>query len=79
MARAKFDMGEFVRSMQSNVSNLDTEGQEQIEYIDLSLIDGDPSNFYALSAVEELADNIALLGLQQPLRVRPSTEDPARW
>lgn len=78
MARAKFDMGEFVRSMQSNVSNLDTEGQEQIEYIDLSLIDGDPSNFYALSAVEELADNIALLGLQQPLRVRPSTEDPAR-
>ena len=59
-----------------NVSNLDTGNREQIEYIDLSLIDGDPNNFYELSGIEELAGNIELIGLQQPLRVRENPEVP---
>lgn len=54
------------------VSNSDTAGREQIEYIDIGLIDGDPHNFYELSGIDELAANIELLGLQQPLRVRPA-------
>ena len=55
-----------------NVPKMDTgnDGREQIEYIDLEKIDPDPRNFYDLSGLEELAANIELLGLQQPLRVR---------
>ena len=46
-------------------------GEEQIEYIDLDLIDPDPENFYSLDGLDDLAENIELIGLQQPLRVRP--------
>lgn len=49
--------------------------REQIEYIDLALLDDDPCNFYELSGLEELAANIELVGLQQPLRVRPGAQD----
>lgn len=52
-----------------NVSDSDT-GREQIEYIPLTELDEDPDNFYQLSGIPELADNIALCGLQQPIRVR---------
>ena len=45
-------------------------GREQIEYISLSLIDEDPNNFYQLTDIPLLADNISLCGLQQPIRVR---------
>jgi len=61
------------------VSNLDTsDAREQIEYIDIEKIGDDPKNFYALSGLEELAANIELLGLQQPLRVRADPEAPDR-
>lgn len=53
-------------------------GREQIEYIDIDRIDDDPNNFYELSALDELAANIELLGLQQPLRVRSSPENTDR-
>ena len=59
------------------VSNLGTE-REQIEYIDIDRIDDDPNNFYELSGIEELAANIELIGLQQPVRVRPNPEAPDR-
>lgn len=76
---AKFDLA----SVLGDVSKLDTgitpEGREQIEYIDLSLIDPDPNNFYAMTDIEELAANIELLGLQQPLRVRPNPDKPGRY
>lgn len=52
--------------------------REQIEYLDIDLLDDDPRNFYELSGLDELAANIELLGLQQPLRVRPS-EEPGRY
>lgn len=53
-------------------------GREQIEYIDIDRIDDDPNNFYELSSLDELAANIELLGLQQPIRVRPDSENPDR-
>lgn len=65
----------------ADVSGLDTftpDTREQIEYIDIDLIDGDPNNFYELSEIDALAANIELIGLQQPLRVRTSAEDPSR-
>lgn len=52
-----------------NVPNVDT-GREQIVYLPLSQIDEDPNNFYQLTDVPQLADNISLCGLQQPIRVR---------
>ena len=48
--------------------------REQIEYVDIDRIDDDPRNFYELSGLDELAANIELLGLQQPIRVRPGEE-----
>lgn len=61
-----FDLGEALK----NVSYPGT-GREQIEYIRLDLLDEDPNNFYQLSDIDQLADNIQLCGLQQPIRVRP--------
>lgn len=50
--------------------------RERIEYIDLDDIQPDPRNFYELSGIDELAANIELFGLQQPLRVRDDPMDP---
>ena len=61
-----FDLGELLK----DVSGSGT-GREQIEYIRLELIEPDPNNFYQLSDLERLADNIATIGLQQPIRLRP--------
>lgn len=54
------------------------DGEEQLERIDLDLIDPDPNNFYSLDGLDELAGNIELIGLQQPLRVRPGSQ-PGRY
>ncbi len=64
-----FDLGELLK----DVSKLDT-GREQIEYIRLDLIEEDPNNFYQLSDIDNLAANIELCGLQQPIRVRAIPE-----
>ncbi len=62
-----------------NVPKLDTSGgREQIEYIPLERIAGDPKNFYEMPGLDELAANIELMGLQQPLRVRADPQDPQR-
>lgn len=66
---AKFDMGEFAKTLAQPVSDSGT-GREQIEYIDVDILDSDPGNFYELRDLDGLADNIATIGLQQPIRVR---------
>lgn len=66
---AKFDMGEFAKTLAQPVSESGT-GREQIEYISVDLLDDDPNNFYSLRGLDELAANIATVGLQQPIRVR---------
>ena len=60
-----FNLGDALKA----VSYSDT-GREQIEYIRLERIEEDPNNFYPLSDIDELASNIELCGLQQPIRVR---------
>ena len=67
-----FDLGELLK----DVPKLDT-NREQIVYIRRDLIEADPHNFYRLSDIEELAANIELCGLQQPIRVRPNPEKPS--
>lgn len=71
---SKFNLGDYLKP-EAGVSNSDT-GQEQLRYIPLDQIDPDPNNFYSLEGLDELAGNIELIGLQQPLRVRPNGE---RW
>lgn len=65
----KFEMGDYLKTLAQPVSNSGT-GREQIEYIDVDLLDKDQNNFYQLSDLDALADNIATVGLQQPIRVR---------
>lgn len=70
-----FDLANLLK----DVPKLDTaDGRDQIEYIDISQIESDPGNFYNLVQLEELASNIAVVGLQQPLRVRTSETDPEK-
>lgn len=71
MAKKPFDISAFAASLQPIVSDSDIP-VEQITYIDIDLLDGNDHNFYALTGIEDLASNIQLCGLQQPVRVRPS-------
>lgn len=66
----KFNMSDFAKTLGA-VPEL---GTKQIEYIDIDLLHEDPRNFYEVSGVDELASNIALFGLMDPLLVR-SAED----
>lgn len=52
--------------------------REELRYIDIDLVDDDPKNFYELSGIEQLAENIELFGIQQPLRLRDDPLDPDR-
>ena len=72
-ASRKFDLGELGKALAGTAQHVpesDTAGREQIEYIDVDRLDSDPGNFYQLSDLDGLADNIATIGLQQPIRVR---------
>ena len=66
MSKRAFDLGAELRK--AGGPTVDT--REQIEYIPIERIDPDPENFYSLDGLNELAGNIELVGLQQPLRVR---------
>lgn len=73
-ASKKFDLGELTRALAGDVPESGTEGRDQIEYIDIDLIDSDPSNFYELRGIPDLAGDIETVGLQQPLLVRPGED-----
>lgn len=73
-ASKKFDLGELTRALAGDVPESGTEGRDQIEYIDIGLIDSDPSNFYELRDIPDLAGDIETVGLQQPLLVRPGKD-----
>lgn len=50
--------------------NNDTSARKQIEYIPIGQIEADPGNFYDLPKLEELANSISIIGLQEPVVVR---------
>ena len=62
-----------ITSVLKGVSESDT-GMEQITYLPVDKLDPDENNFYSLEGIDWLADNIATIGLQQPIRVRPGSE-----
>lgn len=71
-----FDLAEALKP----VSKLDTGGQsrKQLEYIDIDLIDPDPNN-RKIDGIEEMIQNLHLVGLLQPLEVRPNPDNEGRY
>lgn len=49
--------------------------REQIVLVDIAKILPDERNFYGLSGIEALARNIELVGLLDPIRLRPVERD----
>lgn len=75
MAESKgFNLADVLKA----VPKTDT-GPERIERIDIDRLTDDPRNFYQLSDLDGLVENIELIGLQQPLRVRPDPETPGQY
>lgn len=71
---SKFNLGDALASVLGDVSKSDT-----IELIHITNLDADEANFYALSDIDSLVANIELVGLQQPLRVRPNPGMDGRY
>lgn len=69
-----FDLASVLR----DVPKSDT-GRDQITYLPLSDLESDPDNFYDVSNVDNLADAIATVGLQQPLRVRRHPDNNGKY
>lgn len=63
---AEFNIAELMKGM----SRADT-GREQISYLPHGQIFEDAANGYSMDGIGELARSIEIVGLQQPLRVRP--------
>lgn len=64
-------MAEFnIAELMKGVSRADT-GREQISYLPHGQIFEDAANGYSMDGIGELARSIEIVGLQQPLRVRP--------
>jgi len=61
----------------ADVSNSDTLAPT-LELIDIDAIESNENNFYELSNLQPLADSILMDGLQQPLLVISSPDDPAK-
>ena len=73
-----FDLGSTLSDVLKNVSDPDR-GPEQIVLLPIASIDADTNNFYSMDGVEELAANIELIGLLDPLRVRENPDMPGRY
>ena len=71
---ANFDLASVLKDAGAQMGT----GREQIEYIDIDKLDADANNFYAMSGISALMANIELIGLQQPIRVRPNPDAPGR-
>ena len=69
MAKKTFELGDTLAEVLGKVTESDT--IERIEYLPLNKLVSDERNFYSMDGIDELAANIELVGLQQPLRVLP--------
>ena len=61
----RFDLSEYIQQAESKMDIM-----PKLTAVELHLIDPSPSNFYSMEGLESLADNIATVGLLEPLRVR---------
>lgn len=67
----KFSLADVLAGVPDSGTN---QPRDQIEYIDLDRLESDPNNFYEISGVAELASNIQIFGLQQPIRIRGAAD-----
>ena len=74
----KFELGNALADILGNVSVPD-QAPEQIVMLPLASIDADEKNFYSVDGIEELAANIELVGLLDPIRVRENPDMPGRY
>lgn len=74
MARKGFDLAALAREQ---MGAGEIAAVESVREIPVALIDANEGNFYARSAIDELAANIELLGLIQPVAVKPGKD--GRW
>lgn len=61
----KFNLGDYIEQTESKLDMM-----PRLTAVELHLIDPSPGNFYSMPGLEALADNIATVGLLEPLRVR---------
>ena len=61
----KFDLSQYIDKAESKMDTL-----PNLLAVELHLIDPSATNFYSMPGIEQLADNIATVGLLEPLRVR---------
>lgn len=61
----KFNLGDYIEQTESKLDTM-----PRLAAVELHLIDPSPGNFYSMPGLEALADNIATVGLLEPLRVR---------
>lgn len=61
----KFDLSQYIDKAESKMDTL-----PRLTAVELHLIDPSATNFYSMPGIEQLADNIATVGLLEPLRVR---------
>jgi ParB family transcriptional regulator, chromosome partitioning protein len=73
---ASFDLAAILKDAGAQMG---TEGEERLEYLNIYRINGDANNFYQMSGIDELVANIELIGLQQPIRVRPDPKHEGRY
>lgn len=64
-----FDLASVLSQAAGRDTGIDS-GRERIEYIPVQDIRDDANNFYNMDGIDELAANIEMIGLQQPIRVR---------
>ena len=72
---AQFDLAAALSQAAGRDTGIDN-GREKIEYISIQQIFGNPDNFYSTEGISELAANIEMIGLQQPIRVKRITDTP---
>lgn len=72
---AKFDLTSVLTGAAALDTGAQTGSRDILKYIDHEDIFTDERNFYSIEGIDELAANIQLCGLQQPLRVRRCDND----
>ena len=61
----KFDLSQYIDKAESKMDTM-----PRLTAVELHLIDPSATNFYSMPGIEQLADNIATVGLLEPPRVR---------
>ena len=65
-----FDITKALGDIGRKPAGTEAEGRRELRYIPLQKIDSNPKNFYSTDGIDELAENIRLIGLLEPLIVR---------